>query len=431
MIVTVFLLLAQALFYFALMGLLFRARNRLGLGAFVCALGVMHFMETYLAAVFYISLPFGTISPGSTILFTGKLAMLLLLYIKEDAEAVRQPIYGLLIGNFVTVGLVLFLRHMEPAAMPGRLPDLAFIDEMGWLMVWGTLLLYVDAIAMILIYERISRSRPEAVITNATIATALVLTFDQAGFYALLHMLTGAPASVLVGGWVAKMIAALFYAVLLGLYLRHVEPRPAHASQPLSDVFDKLTYRHRYEDLLRRTGLDALTGIRDRGRFEQAGAQAVERANAAGQPVSVIMADIDHLRRINEKHGRAVGDEVLRTMALTLASIVRDEDRVYRYGAEEFAIIGEGLDHRDAAYLAERLREAIQAAAEARLKVTVTASFGVATCPVNAHDVPGLVRCADARLYADKLSGRDCVVSDDNDKAGLDSRARRTPQTLG
>ena len=94
------LLAADALFYFAVLAGLFRVRHRLGIGAFFCALGVMHFIETYLASVFYISLPFGIVtSPGSSVMFTGKLMLLLLVYIREDARVVRQPIYGLLIGN--------------------------------------------------------------------------------------------------------------------------------------------------------------------------------------------------------------------------------------------------------------------------------------------------------------------------------------------
>src|SRR6478672_4626250 len=103
------LLLSQALLYFCVMAALFRARTVLGSGAFLCALGVMHFLETYLAAVFFVQLPFGAVSPGSTVLFAGKLAIILMVYIREDAETVRQPIYGLLIGNFLIVALVLLL----------------------------------------------------------------------------------------------------------------------------------------------------------------------------------------------------------------------------------------------------------------------------------------------------------------------------------
>jgi hypothetical protein len=83
----VFLLLAEAALYFAAMATLFRLRRQFGLGVFVCALGSLHFLETYLAAIFYMQAPFGTaLSPGSIILFSGKLVMLLLLYIREDAE---------------------------------------------------------------------------------------------------------------------------------------------------------------------------------------------------------------------------------------------------------------------------------------------------------------------------------------------------------
>jgi hypothetical protein len=89
------LLLGEAVLYFAAMATLFRLRRQFGLGVFVCALGSLHFLETYLAAIFYMQAPFGTaLSPGSIVLFSGKLVMLLLLYVREDAEAVRQPIYG-------------------------------------------------------------------------------------------------------------------------------------------------------------------------------------------------------------------------------------------------------------------------------------------------------------------------------------------------
>jgi len=96
----VILLAADAVLYFAVLVALFRLRAQLGIGAFFCALGVMHFLETYLASSFYVALPFGIVtSPGSTVLFTGKLMLLLLVYVREDAMVVRQPIYGLLIAT--------------------------------------------------------------------------------------------------------------------------------------------------------------------------------------------------------------------------------------------------------------------------------------------------------------------------------------------
>ena len=84
------LLVADALIYFAVLAAPFGARARLGIGAFFCALGVMHFLETYLASILYVPLPFGIVaSPGSTVLFTGKLMLLLLVDIREDAKVVR------------------------------------------------------------------------------------------------------------------------------------------------------------------------------------------------------------------------------------------------------------------------------------------------------------------------------------------------------
>src|SRR5512147_1683193 len=152
----VLLLIGEALLYFLALSALLRARTRIGLGAFFCALGVMHFLETYLASILYISLPFDIVSsPGSTVLFTGKLMLLLLLYIREDAVVVRQPIYGLLFGNVLLFALALVMRHhtLVPLA-PGRAADFAFLNEMGALMVWGTAILFFDCILIILLYER-------------------------------------------------------------------------------------------------------------------------------------------------------------------------------------------------------------------------------------------------------------------------------------
>jgi len=150
------LLVADALIYFAVLAALFRARHRIGIGAFFCALSVMHFLETYLASIVYVALPFGIVtSPGSTVLFTGKLMLLLLVYIREDAVVVRQPIYGLLIGNLLLFALAFLTRHHgAESVLTNRHADFAFLDEMGALMVWGTLILFVDCILMILLYER-------------------------------------------------------------------------------------------------------------------------------------------------------------------------------------------------------------------------------------------------------------------------------------
>jgi len=92
------LMALEAVIFAVVLILLLHFRARIGIGIFMTVLGTMHFLETYLAAKFYVQLPFGAVSPGSATMFAGKLLMILLLYIKEDATTVRQLIYGLLIG---------------------------------------------------------------------------------------------------------------------------------------------------------------------------------------------------------------------------------------------------------------------------------------------------------------------------------------------
>jgi hypothetical protein len=280
------LLAADALIYFTVLAALFRARHRIGIGAFFCALGVMHFLETYLASILYVTLPFGIIaSPGSTVLFTGKLMLLLLVYIREDAVVVRQPIYGLLIGNLLLFALAFLVRQHGAAALGGeRSANFAFLDEMGALMVWGTLIPFADCIMMILLYERLRPWLGEHVLWRLALTGAAVLSFDQAAFYAGLRYLSGAPFSVLFGGWAAKMAAVAIYSVLGAVYLRKLELARPSAKRPprVSDVFDLLTYRERYEDLLARGRLEFLGRKRVEG---NAGRTTVEPSRHRHRPL--------------------------------------------------------------------------------------------------------------------------------------------------
>ncbi len=240
------LMAAEAIVYFAVLAGLFRARHRLGIGAFFCALGVMHFLETYLASVMYVPLPFGIVaSPGSTVLFSGKLMLLLLVYIREDAVVVRQPIYGLLIGNVLLLALAALMRlHGVGAFAAEHQSDFGFLDQMGALMVWGTLILFADCVMMILLYERLRALRNGYLLVRLALTGALVLSFDQAAFFAGLHYLTGAPLSVLFGGWASKMTVVAIYAGLGTAYLRWLElpRRRDNRKRRLTDVFDLLTY---------------------------------------------------------------------------------------------------------------------------------------------------------------------------------------------
>jgi diguanylate cyclase (GGDEF)-like protein len=409
----IILLLTQALVYFAVMAALFRWRGVLGLGAFFCALGVMHFLETYLAAVFFIELPIGLISPGSAVLFSGKLAIILMFYIREDAETVRQPIYGLLIGNFLMVALVAMLRLSgPPASLPGYNPDLALIDQMGVLMIWGTTLLFVDAIALILIYERLRGLLARSVVVRAWVSLAVILTFDQVAFFVGLHLVTGTPWSALFGGWIAKMGAAVIYAACVGIYLGVFERQTGETRpEPLADIFHKLTYRHKYEVLLGTTSRDALTGALTRERFSALGSTMLSEAIDHGRPCSLLMIDADHFKAINDRQGHIAGDAVLRRIVDTIRGQIRLDDRIFRYGGEEFVVLAPDMGAAAGRAAAERIRLAVATALADAGDPAPTISIGVASAPDEGAGLEALLRLADSRLYEAKRLGRNLVVA--------------------
>ncbi len=407
------LLAGDAVLYFMVLALLFRSRQKLGIGAFFCTLGVMHFIETYLASAFYVTLPFGfAASPGSTVLFTGKLMMLLLVYIREDAAVVRQPIYGLLIGNLLMVALAALMRNHDLVALaPGRQANFGFLDEMGALMLWGTALLFVDCILIILVYERSRAWLGDRTLGRIVLSGTAVLSFDQVGFYAGLHMLTGAPASVLLGGWIAKMMAVALYSPLVAAYLQWMErPTRRRYAPRIVDIFDTLTYRERYEDLLARTGRDALTGALDRGRLESQGRHVIEDAALSGRPATLLLIDIDHFKGFNDRFGHISGDAVLKRIARDIMTTVRASDLVFRFGGEEFVVICDGLASGPGLALGERIRREIASGVDCGSRVTV--SIGLATCAEDASDYDALFLAADRRLYQAKAAGRNCVIGE-------------------
>jgi diguanylate cyclase (GGDEF)-like protein len=410
------LLLAEVVVYFTALAALFRARRVLGIGAFICALGAFHFFETYLAATLYVRVPFDIVlSPGSSVLFVGKLFMLLLLYIREDAVAVRQPIYGLLLANLIIVALTAMMRqHAVIAPIGGELPDYKLMQEMGGLMVWGTTLLFVDCILIVLLYERLAalRSRPAL---RIFLGAAAVLTFDQVGFYLALRVLFEAPLDVLAGGWVAKMASAAVFSTLCGLYLRLFEQEGrARPRRRLWDVFDILTYRERYETLLKESFQDSLTGLPDRRAFDREGPTLVAATLLLRRPVSVLVVDIDHFKAVNDRFGHTAGDLVLRGVAAKIRACAPSaQTRCFRFGGDEFVVVCENLAHDAALRWAERLRWEITDDELVIGGQPVTVSIGVATGPPDGRDLQTLFDCADRRLYEAKGAGRDRTIGAD------------------
>ena len=403
----VFLLVIEMAVFFTAMLALFRLRETLGLGVFFCALGSFHFMETYLAAAYYVQLPFGiSLSPGSVVLFSGKLALILLIYIREDALVARQPIYGLIIGNILLIGLVALLRQHDAVASPGVPADLSFMDAMGLLMMWGTLLLFIDSIAMILIYERIARPLRRRPVLAIWITLALVLTFDQVAFFGVLSLAMGVPLTAGIGGWLGKVVAAGFYAAMLGQYLARFELAGNTPRRTITDVFHALTYRQRYEDLKQESRRDPLTNVLHRGQLEPLGRDLLAVARTTGRPVSLLLIDVDDFKDVNDQLGHPTGDEVLRGLARGLTESLRQADHVVRYGGDEFAVFAPGVGNAGALSLAAQLGRRVGAMTLPPGVARQTLSIGIASAPEDGSTLTELLDAADKRLYAAKAAGR-------------------------
>jgi two-component system, cell cycle response regulator len=161
---------------------------------------------------------------------------------------------------------------------------------------------------------------------------------------------------------------------------------------------------------------DRLTGLVNRGFFDNQAEEEMERARRYGRPMSVAMLDVDFFKKFNDSYGHDTGDAVLQLVAATLGEGVRTNDLAARYGGEEFVLLLPETDRAGAHAELERLRHAVEHA-EVSLPERdgprgVTVSTGIATFPGDGDDAARLLLRADERLYAAKQGGRNRVVSE-------------------
>ena len=186
--------------------------------------------------------------------------------------------------------------------------------------------------------------------------------------------------------------------------MRNVRLLGAVASVSLETVWQM-------EEATRRARTDALTGLANRRAFDDALARAIAEADRFGHNVGLVVCDVDDFKRINDVYGHEVGDHVLRSVAASLSSGVRGVDLVVRYGGDELVMLLGKSDVAKAWEVAERMRAIIEAKTigVGEHRVSVTASFGVASYPETARLGDELFPAADKALYAAKREGRNCV----------------------
>jgi len=222
---------------------------------------------------------------------------------------------------------------------------------------------------------------------------ALLSVGAPAGLWLWLRVLRPAPDDLLLHVFLYCSIATCLVFVLFGGFA--------------GNLLDKL-----YRDSTR----DALTGLYSRRHFMEVMPRVQAGCARRQQPLCVLMLDLDHFKRVNDRFGHPTGDQTLRTVAMVLLKTARMADLVCRYGGEEFVVLCPDTDADAGFGVAERIRRAIAAVPNEVLgyRGPTTVSIGVAcTAPGGTDETDKLVARADASLYEAKRRGRNRTCAAD------------------
>ena len=201
-------------------------------------------------------------------------------------------------------------------------------------------------------------------------------------------------------------------------YRDHLEELVEARTSELSEVNEKLrreiAERLRAEEALRRLAtLDPLTGILNRRHLFTLGEREFKRARRYGHPLSAIMVDLDHFKRVNDTHGHACGDQVLIRFCRACQRKLREIDVFARYGGEEFVILLPDTDLTTSTLIAERLRAMVEETPPDTEvgAIPITISLGVSSMEGNPppQTLDDLINYADQALYTSKEKGRNRV----------------------
>lgn len=198
---------------------------------------------------------------------------------------------------------------------------------------------------------------------------------------------------------------------------REVENKNHVMQQRLKDSRQEIRELQENLEVVRTESLtDPLTTLSNRKFFDTAIERLLRQADESGEPLSVILTDIDHFKKFNDTYGHLTGDQVLRLVAVSLKHNVKGQDIAARYGGEEFAVVLPNTTINQAVTVADHIRRAVQSKELMRRSTgetlgRVTISLGVAQWR-KGDDAAAILERADSCLYAAKAAGRNCVIAE-------------------
>lgn len=178
-----------------------------------------------------------------------------------------------------------------------------------------------------------------------------------------------------------------------------------------NDFIDQLVAQQRQIDTLRRQAThDGMTQLMNYQYFQETLNREIARSRRSRVPLTVVMADIDHFKAVNDTYGHLAGDQAIKSVATCLVGNLRETDHIARYGGEEFALILYNIAPEEALSVAERIRQTIS---EETMRFedrtfNISMSFGIAAMAEDIPDRETLLNCADKALYEAKAAGRNC-----------------------
>lgn len=353
------------------------SRNRRGLGKWIVSL----LLQTVAFALFALR---GTAGDAWTVLAANSI---FLVCVTLKADAVME-----FYGRRFAVGW-----HVAPALLLAGFFSL-LMDQPTTRVLLGSIVYAVAQVILAMIVYRLQEGHPPSPAARLMISGFLI---GAGAFF------TRAAAAIVAPHLVSDLMnSSTFQAVSFVI---------GFAVFLVTSVGFLLLFKERAEDdAQRQAATDPLTDTFNRRTFLELGAKELARSKRTRQPLSLVMLDLDHFKRVNDKYGHLAGDEVLRRFVDITQVCLRKEDLLVRYGGEEFCVLLPDEGEQGAKVMAERIRYAVEHAAfrHAGKLLPVTVSAGLAELDHEANEtLAQLLERADEALYAAKNAGRNRVVA--------------------